>query len=398
MSEIEQAAGRPTIVQPGRLARFTLRFLSFVVLGGAIAGAGESPSIATESSSVSETATTVTSTTSSTEFIGPQFVHCTYDVAFPDGGSFGSMDLLASAFWEDSFWIGCDLLEPGLQPGATLEQLDDEPEFRLTGVTTDLPEGARLMRCREEAYISQDDSLWIGYTSFDVWGWSARSRGGVAMRPPRLCITNIDCDEAAPNISLMTEPMCGDSNYNLVLEARDALAALRTSIGTPSCRPVESTCDTNDDARVTASDALMILRAAIGHAVKLTCPPPCYPGTIGPPGMDREFRVVVSTAIKPTEDLYFSIVPTPSSGLTLSGSECEDLGSGGYWDTIVDGTVNGKVLYGNAFHPQPLIECYYRAIGDDFPDASNFQIVTKTAEGQVIDGAMQITSITVQDW
>jgi len=52
----------------------------------------------------------------------------------------------------------------------------------------------------------------------------------------------------------------------------DALAALRKAVGSPSaCDAKPCICDVNGDGFVTTSDALRILRAAVGQAVELTC-------------------------------------------------------------------------------------------------------------------------------
>ncbi|HEY2774462.1 MAG TPA: LamG-like jellyroll fold domain-containing protein [Candidatus Binatia bacterium] len=67
----------------------------------------------------------------------------------------------------------------------------------------------------------------------------------------------------------MLEPTCGDANESDTITAADALAALRSSVGTGCCR---ITCDVNSSGSVTASDALAILKRAVGQGVTLTCP------------------------------------------------------------------------------------------------------------------------------
>jgi hypothetical protein len=52
--------------------------------------------------------------------------------------------------------------------------------------------------------------------------------------------------------------------------ASDALFTLRASIGTATCDL--RVCDTNGNGSITASDALQVLRKAVGLAVTLSCP------------------------------------------------------------------------------------------------------------------------------
>jgi hypothetical protein len=53
--------------------------------------------------------------------------------------------------------------------------------------------------------------------------------------------------------------------------ATDCLFVLRTGVGSASCELC--VCDANDNAAVSASDALLCLRVAVGQPAELTCPP-----------------------------------------------------------------------------------------------------------------------------
>lgn len=83
------------------------------------------------------------------------------------------------------------------------------------------------------------------------------------------------CDAAcvvAPTTTTTTlapGALCGDANDSGSLSASDALAALRTAVGTGSC-PL-CVCDVNSSGGIVSSDALAILRAAVGQAVTLAC-------------------------------------------------------------------------------------------------------------------------------
>jgi kumamolisin len=63
---------------------------------------------------------------------------------------------------------------------------------------------------------------------------------------------------------------CGDATGDKGITASDALIALRTAVGSDTCAPC--LCDANTSNSVTASDALAILRHAVGHPVTLNCP------------------------------------------------------------------------------------------------------------------------------
>jgi hypothetical protein len=64
--------------------------------------------------------------------------------------------------------------------------------------------------------------------------------------------------------------LCGDADDNGSITASDALLALRTAVGAASC-PARR-CDTNDDGSISTSDALRILKEAVGVDVLLSCP------------------------------------------------------------------------------------------------------------------------------
>ena len=89
-----------------------------------------------------------------------------------------------------------------------------------------------------------------------------------------ICINEIECTEypcgkPGPYIA----QACGDADANGTLTARDALIALRTAIGTDTC--ALTICDAARDGDVTAGDALRLLAAAVGLDVVLACPAPC---------------------------------------------------------------------------------------------------------------------------
>ena len=64
---------------------------------------------------------------------------------------------------------------------------------------------------------------------------------------------------------------CGDANADASITASDALLALRTAVGSSSCE--DCICDADSSGQVTASDALLVLRASVGQPVDLVCVP-----------------------------------------------------------------------------------------------------------------------------
>lgn len=76
--------------------------------------------------------------------------------------------------------------------------------------------------------------------------------------------TTVDCILALPG------PSCGDPNADKRITASDALFALRAAVLLVDCEP--SLCDVNGSDSTTAADALTILRRAVGISVPMRCP------------------------------------------------------------------------------------------------------------------------------
>jgi len=70
--------------------------------------------------------------------------------------------------------------------------------------------------------------------------------------------------------TMLEEIVCGDANGNGIVQANDALIALRTAVGSATCPLVR--CDVNNNGAVQAGDALAILRKAVGQPIELDCP------------------------------------------------------------------------------------------------------------------------------
>jgi hypothetical protein len=102
---------------------------------------------------------------------------------------------------------------------------------------------------------------------------------------PNPCIQGETCQAGecvgtlVPSCSTTTTtlsgPICGDANQDGDVSAPDALLALRTAVGTGDCPA--AICDYNGNGQVQSSDALLILRVAVGQVVPGDCPPPMLP-------------------------------------------------------------------------------------------------------------------------
>jgi hypothetical protein len=64
--------------------------------------------------------------------------------------------------------------------------------------------------------------------------------------------------------------LCGDTNSDRSIKASDALFVLRTAVGTETCD--FCLCDLNGSSSITAGDALSALRIAVGVNVATSCP------------------------------------------------------------------------------------------------------------------------------
>lgn len=86
-----------------------------------------------------------------------------------------------------------------------------------------------------------------------------------------------ECDDGNNDYNLgdycrrdCTQVACGDVNDDGVRNATDALFVLRSAVGLQSCSLL--VCDINGDLKITAADALRLLQYAVGLPVALQCP------------------------------------------------------------------------------------------------------------------------------
>lgn len=79
------------------------------------------------------------------------------------------------------------------------------------------------------------------------------------------------CQATTTSTTLEPGPLCGDANGSGEITAADALIVLRYAVGLGLCLPER--CDFNGDGKVSAGDALAVLRTAVGLPTDPNCPP-----------------------------------------------------------------------------------------------------------------------------
>lgn len=75
---------------------------------------------------------------------------------------------------------------------------------------------------------------------------------------------------STPTVVTPVAGLCGDATGDGKVTAADALLTLKTAVGSATCAP--SACDANGSGGISAADALLILKAAVGTPVELNCP------------------------------------------------------------------------------------------------------------------------------
>jgi hypothetical protein len=98
--------------------------------------------------------------------------------------------------------------------------------------------------------------------------------GAINVLPANCSIGNITyCTYRAwllPAAGVAPTGACGDANADGKVTATDALLALRAAVGTAACDATR--CDYDDSLAITATDALEILRASVGDPTTPNCP------------------------------------------------------------------------------------------------------------------------------
>jgi len=101
---------------------------------------------------------------------------------------------------------------------------------------------------------------------------SASCGDGILQAGVEICDDgNLVNSDGCSNACLFTR-ICGDGTNDRLLTASDALMLLRRAVGQNLVCP-DYVCDVDGSGAITASDALMILRRAVGTEVPLNCGP-----------------------------------------------------------------------------------------------------------------------------
>jgi hypothetical protein len=99
--------------------------------------------------------------------------------------------------------------------------------------------------------------------------------GGLSADGTRVALDS-DCDligdnaDASVEVFRATACVCGAPNTRKTTNTSDALLVLRAAVGIAACAKCE--CDVNNDGQVNTADALRTLRAAVGQPIELNCP------------------------------------------------------------------------------------------------------------------------------
>ena len=112
-----------------------------------------------------------------------------------------------------------------------------------------------------------------------------------------------------PSASFAAKGDCSQPLTNEILPlVSDCLYILKSAVGTVSC--AFCVCDTNGTASVTASDALMCLKSAVGQSITLKCPA-CAPVT------------TTTTTTRPLSSTSSTTTSSTSSTTTTLPVACE---------------------------------------------------------------------------
>ncbi len=97
--------------------------------------------------------------------------------------------------------------------------------------------------------------------------------GNGQVEPGEICDGGAPWQPGSPCNDTCTVLDCGDPDDSGARTATDALFVLRAAVGTAQCDPCLCNVDASSGANpVTATDALRLLRVAVGQPVVLTCP------------------------------------------------------------------------------------------------------------------------------
>ena len=125
--------------------------------------------------------------------------------------------------------------------------------------------------CAQAATFLDSDRLVVGgYSS--IFGVRNFILAAFETNPTPTTTTTTTTNTTMPTTSTTTTPssVCGDVTGDEAITASDALAVLRGAVGLGVCEPC--ICDADGSGTVAATDALLVLRVAVGQTAALECP------------------------------------------------------------------------------------------------------------------------------
>jgi hypothetical protein len=120
-----------------------------------------------------------------------------------------------------------------------------------------------------------DATLWLGGSFVALADGRPAARviawAGCAAGNEAACATSTTTTTEAPTTTTtLPETLCGDANEDGDVTATDALLTLRAAVGSRAC--ALEVCDADGSGKITATDALAVLRHSVGQPVELDCP------------------------------------------------------------------------------------------------------------------------------
>lgn len=159
-------------------------------------------------------------------------------------------------------------------PGAIVRK--DDQTAPTGWVVENLPSGfhgpADIVTCESEVpHFECQPTLDLGE---EIVMTAAEGPSGPPEHLPTICPVFIDCERwPCESPGPYFAQICGDADGNSRVSALDALIVLRGAVDISDCPSVICDVDWSDD--VTATDALSVLKTAVGLHVTLACPAPC---------------------------------------------------------------------------------------------------------------------------
>jgi hypothetical protein len=203
--------------------------------------------------------------------------------------------------WGVHLWLATVNADPNPHPGNVYANIVDTTgenhvmysaegfivagQFQHVALTYDKASGTATIYRNGVSIVSANLGTFTPQTSYDLYfgsrpGPSQPTQYGGRLDEISLYDRALSVDEIQGVYEAATSGKCayycGDANDDRSIKASDALFVLRSAVGTETCELC--ICDVNGSATITASDALRTLNIAVGVDVPAVCPD-CLAGT-----------------------------------------------------------------------------------------------------------------------